>query len=87
MKSKNESEATGALKLGEKIIYDRWTKKLVDTKYGVGTLVVFIKDGKVIRKTFAGSALLSFLSENKDAKSVELVEKVSDGEYTLNIYN
>lgn len=78
-------EAT-ALKIGEKIEYSVFVKKAVETKYGMGDLITFIKDGKVVRKTFAGAGLLDFLSSNPKAGSVELVDKVQDGEYTINIY-
>lgn len=74
------------LQIGEKIEFDRVLKNYVDTKYGAAVALKFIKDRKIVRSTFAGKGLLDFLEQNKEAKSVTLVDKITDGEYTHNIY-
>lgn len=74
------------LKIGEKVIFDRVLKSEVDTQYGMATVVKFIKDRKIVRTTFAGRGLLDFLTQNKGINSVTLVDKITDGEYTHNIY-
>lgn len=73
--------------IGETIDYDRVIKKYVETEqYGTQVIAMFSKNGKVIRKVFASDSLLKFIDENKKAKKVTLVDRVSDGKFTYNIY-
>lgn len=74
------------LNIGETVMFDRVLKTYVDTKFGAAVALKFIKDRKIIRQTFAGKGLLDFLEQNKAAKQVTLVDKITDGNYTHNIY-
>lgn len=83
----NETMNAEKIKLGETIVFDRVLKQYVDTKdYGTQVILKFVKNGKIIRKVFANKSLLSFLDENKKAKSLTFVEQVKEGEFTHNIY-
>jgi hypothetical protein len=77
---------TGAMTIGEKIEFDRVLKTNVDTKFGLATNLKFIKNSEIVRSVFAGKGLLDFLEQIKGIDSVTLVDKISEGEYTYNIF-
>ena len=81
-----EKTQAKAMALGEEIQFDRILKTYVDTKYGAQVVLKFTKNGKIVRSLFAGKGILDFIQANPDKKSIKLVDKVSEGEFTYNIY-
>lgn len=86
MKSDLNTLEARKLALGEKVEFDRYLTRAVDTKYGVGIIVSFVKDKKVHRKCFAQGGMLEWLKEHPDADSITLIEKIEDGDLTYNAW-
>ena len=86
MKQTNTGSEAKPFSIGEKVDFDTFIENTVETKYGLATVVKFIKNRKVVRTTFAGSSLKNFLTQNKQAKSITLVDKIEDGDKTINLF-
>lgn len=72
---------------GELIKFTDLVTTEVTTRFGEATVVCFADEkGTIFRKCYAQGGMLEFLAKNPDTRSLVLKKKLSDGEYTYNVW-
>lgn len=86
-KSKELKGDIQKLALGEIVNFEDVVVTKCETRFGESAIVNFANsNGEIIRKCFAQGGMLEHLKQNPQKKSIMLKKKLTDGDYTYNVW-